>query len=118
MEVLFDNPAAARVSQRGVVGPDRKRQRDGQRTRGRRQWAGGASNTPARGNSYKGGTAMAQATTKAKAKQPTKAELQQRLTAALARGETAEAVLLARPATATPPPNGHGPEALLAPARG
>ncbi|MCI0464797.1 MAG: hypothetical protein L0Z62_48350 [Gemmataceae bacterium] len=61
---------------------------------------------------------MAQATTNGRTKQPTKAELQRQLAEALGRAETAEASLLARPATATPPPNGHCPEALLAPAKG
>jgi hypothetical protein len=53
-----------------------------------------------------------------KAKQPTKAELHQRLAEALARAEAAEAALLARPATATPPPGGPNPQALLATAKG
>jgi hypothetical protein len=61
---------------------------------------------------------MAQVITKSRAKQPNKAELQQRLAEALARAEAAEAALLAKPATATPPPNGHSAEALLAPAPG
>src|SRR5438046_6351 len=90
----------------------------GKRQAAKTEGAGGAVNAPARGNSFDGGTAMAQAITNGKAKQPTKAQLQERLAEALARAETAEAVLLAKPATATPPANGHCPEALLAPANG
>ena len=61
---------------------------------------------------------MANATLNGKAKQPTKAELQRQLTDVMARAEAAEAALLAKPATATPPPNGHAPETLLATAKG
>lgn len=61
---------------------------------------------------------MAQATMTGKAKQTTKAQLQLQLTEAMARAEAAEAALLAKPATATPPPNGHATETLLAPAQG
>lgn len=59
-----------------------------------------------------------QAITKAKVKQPTTAEPQRQPAEAVTRTETTEANLLARPATATPPPGGHCPEALLAPAEG
>jgi hypothetical protein len=48
----------------------------------------------------------------------TKADLRRQLAEALARAEKAEAVALAKPATATPPPGGHQPEALLSPAQG
>jgi hypothetical protein len=58
------------------------------------------------------------ATTTKRTKQPTKAELQTQLAEALRRAEAAEAALLARPATATPPPGGRCPEGLLAPEEG
>jgi hypothetical protein len=69
---------------------------------------------------------MAEATKNGRAKQPTKAELAERLAGALARAEglesalaevrgrleAAEAAALAKPAAATPPPGGHCAEAL------
>jgi hypothetical protein len=61
---------------------------------------------------------MEQATIQAKPKQPTKAQLQERLAEAMRRAEAAEAALLARPETATPPAGGQPPEGLLAPAKG
>jgi hypothetical protein len=61
---------------------------------------------------------MAQATTKRRAKQPRRTDRAPRPAAEPTRAETAEPTLLARPATATPPPAGHCPEALLAPAKG
>src|SRR5262245_56914243 len=76
-----------------------------------------AATIPARGNSLVEELHM-QATTNGKAKQPTKAELQRRLAEAETRAERAEAALLAEPATATPPPGGHSPQGLLAPAKG
>src|SRR5262245_21027966 len=76
------------------------------------------ANAPARGNSYKRGTAMAQATRNGRAKQPTKAELRQQLAEAQDRAQKAEGALLARPQTATPPRGGHAPEALQPAAEG
>lgn len=53
-----------------------------------------------------------------KSKGPSKADLQQRLLEALSRAERAEAALLAKPATATPPPAGLAVEALQPAAEG
>lgn len=61
---------------------------------------------------------MTQATMNGRTKQPTKADLQHQLAEALARAQAAEQALLANPTTATPPPGGHRPEALLAQAHG
>lgn len=58
-----------------------------------------------------------QATTKTKRRQRTKAG-PQGPPEPEARTEQAEAERLERPATATPPPGGHGPQTLLAPAKG